>query len=228
MSACDRILAAIRAGLGEPRQDPGAIAAEAEALLADPDAIRPRLAAATLVDSFAAKATALGATIDRVTALGEVPAAVSRYLAMHGLPPSVALQQSAELTDLPWGDVRTHAAIAADEPAAIGLARWGIAESGSMVIHSAPDSPILLAFLPLHHVVILHAADILAHLEDYAALLDGGTHPRNAILITGPSGTTDIEGSYVRGAHGPGYLHVIVILAEDIRQNATAPGSVSA
>ena len=41
-------------------------------------------------------------------------------------------------------------------------------------------------------------------------------------------GTTDIEGSYVRGAHGPGYLHVIVILAEDIRQNATAPGSVSA
>ena len=30
-------------------------------------------------------------------------------------------------------------------------------------------------------------------------------------LITGASGTTDIEGSYVRGAHGPGFLHVVVV-----------------
>jgi L-lactate dehydrogenase complex protein LldG len=53
---------------------------------------------------------------------------------------------------------------------------------------------------------------MLAHLEDYAALLDSdGRPPRNAILITGPSGTTDIEGSYVRGAHGPGFIHVILV-----------------
>ena len=216
MSPRDHLLSAIRTGLGGGRQGPDAIAAEADTLLVDPDAIRPRLAAATLVDSFAAKAAALGTTIDRVAALDEVPGAVGRYLATHGLAPSVALQQSAELTDLPWGEVRTHAAIAADEPAAVGLARWGIAESGSAVIHSAPDSPILLAFLPLHHIIVVHTEGILAHLEDYAALLDRERHPRNAILITGPSGTTDIEGSYVRGAHGPGYLHVILV--EGVRQ----------
>ena len=39
---------------------------------------------------------------------------------------------------------------------------------------------------------------------------------RNAILITGPSGTTDIEGSYVRGAHGPGFLHIIITGTDDI------------
>ena len=50
-----------------------------------------------------------------------------------------------------------------------------------------------------------------AYLEDYAALLGRPAAPRNAILITGASGTTDIEGSYVRGAHGPGYLHVVLI-----------------
>lgn len=211
MSARDRILAAVRAGVGGRRQDPAAIAAEADGLLADPDAIRPRLAAATLVDSFAAKATALGATIDRIAGIEEVPAAVGRYLAAHGLPPSVALQQATEFAGLAWGEVQTHAAIAPDEPAAVGLARWGIAEGGSIVTHSAPDSPILLAFLPLHHIVVLHAGSILAHLEDYAALLDAEAHPRNAILVTGPSGTTDIEGSYVRGAHGPGYLHVILV-----------------
>jgi len=54
-------------------------------------------------------------------------------------------------------------------------------------------------------------AGLAAHLEDYARLLDGGSQPRNAILITGPSGTTDIEGSYVRGAHGPGFVHVIIV-----------------
>jgi L-lactate dehydrogenase complex protein LldG len=35
--------------------------------------------------------------------------------------------------------------------------------------------------------------------------------PRNLNLITGASGTTDIEGSYVRGAHGPRFLHVILV-----------------
>ena len=93
----------------------------------------------------------------------------------------------------------------------IGLARWGIAETGSLVFHSGPDTPILLAFLPLHHIVAVRAGSIVAHLEDYAALAArAGPAPRNAILITGASGTTDIEGSYVRGAHGPGFLHVVL------------------
>ena len=52
----------------------------------------------------------------------------------------------------------------------------------------------------------------MAHLEDYAALAArAGPAPRNVILITGASGTTDIEGSYVRGAHGPGFLHVVLL-----------------
>ena len=96
--------------------------------------------------------------------------------------------------------------------AAVGLARWGVAESGSVALHSGPDSPVLLAFLPLHHMVVLPVEGILPHLEDYAAVIDGeGRPPRNAILITGPSGTTDIEGSYVRGAHGPGFVHIVLV-----------------
>ena len=38
-----------------------------------------------------------------------------------------------------------------------------------------------------------------------------GPAPRNVNLITGASGTTDIEGSYVRGAHGPRFLHVVLV-----------------
>ncbi|MBP7003516.1 MAG: lactate utilization protein [Amaricoccus sp.] len=212
MSARDRILSAVRAGLGGQRQDSAAIAAQAVALLAAPDEIRPRLVAATLVESFCEKATALGTTIDRVAGLDAVPEAVGRYLATHGLPPAVALQQAPELAGLSWGEVQPHASIAPDEAAAVGLARWGVAESGSVALHSGPDSPVLLAFLPLHHMVVLPVEGILPHLEDYAAVIDGeGRPPRNAILITGPSGTTDIEGSYVRGAHGPGFVHIVLV-----------------
>jgi L-lactate dehydrogenase complex protein LldG len=53
---------------------------------------------------------------------------------------------------------------------------------------------------------------ILPHLEDYAEVAARTSVPRNAGLVTGASGTTDIEGSYVRGAHGPRFLHVIVIM----------------
>lgn len=216
MSARDRILGAVRAGLGGHDggrgSDPAAIAAEAAALLAQPDLIRPALAAPTLPEAFVVKAEAVGCTIDRIPGLGDLPAALRRYLDGHGLAPSLALQPAAELAALDWAGISVHRGLAPDEPVALGLALWGVAESGSMVIHSGPETPILTAFLPLHHVLVLRRSRLLAHLEDYAAVQDqAGPTPRNVVLITGPSGTTDIEGSYVRGAHGPGYLHVILV-----------------
>lgn len=211
MSARDGILAAIRKGLGTPRQAPDVIAAEAASLLGAPDTTRPRLAAATLPEAFAAKATALGTTLDHVASMAEIPQAVCRYLDGQGLPPTVALQPAPEFEALDWGTLSAHGNLASDEPAAVGLAVWGIAEGGSLVVHSGPTAPILLSFLPLHHIVVLRESVLLPHLEDYAAKLAASAVPRNAILITGPSGTTDIEGSYVRGAHGPGFLHVVLV-----------------
>ena len=214
MAARESILAAVRAGLGGNRREPGAIAAEAASLLVSPELIRPRLPNSSLVELFAERATApkLGTTLERVESLSELPQAVRRYLAAHGLPSALALQPAAELNGLDWQGIEVRTAIAPDEAVGIGLARWGIAETGSLVVHSGPDTPILLAFLPLHHIVAVRAGSIVAHLEDYAALAArAGPAPRNAILITGASGTTDIEGSYVRGAHGPGFLHVVLL-----------------
>ena len=212
--ARESILAAVRSGLGGGQREPGAIAAEAASLLASPELIRPRLPDMSLIELFAERAAApkLGTTLERVGGLSELPAAVRRYLAAHGLPSAVALQPAAEFRDLDWRGVEVRTAIAPDEAVGVGLARWGIAETGSLVLHSGPDTPVLLGFLPLHHVVAVRAGSIVAHLEDYAALAArAGPVPRNVNLITGASGTTDIEGSYVRGAHGPGFLHVVLI-----------------
>lgn len=208
MTARETILSAIRRV--SPGGDGDSIAAEALALLADPDSIRPAPAGATLHDAFAAKASVLGTTVERIPDLASVPQAVRRYLDSHGLQ-SLSLQPAPDLTALDWTGIAIHEGVAPDEPAALGLALFGVAESGSVVIHSGPDAPILLSFLPLHHIVVLRESTLLPYLEDYAAKLAATDTPRNAILITGPSGTTDIEGSYVRGAHGPGFLHVVMV-----------------
>ena len=210
MSARDTILAAIAATLG-PRPAPDAIQAEAQALLLDPGEIRPALPPGTLPDAFAARATSakVGATLERIGALAELPARVVAYLASHDLPPALALQQEPPLLALDWSGFALRDAALPDEAAALGLARHGVAETGSLVFHSGPDTAVLGHFLPLHHIAVLHARDIVAHLEDYA--LPPATLPRNFNLVTGASGTTDIEGSYVRGAHGPRHLHIVLV-----------------
>lgn len=214
----EAVLGAVRAALGRGpgRAAPPDLATEAAALLADLDAVRPALPTADLVEAFAARVISpkVGATLDRVDSLADLPLAVARYLEEQGLPRALALQPDPALTALPWEGFALRDAARPDEAAGLGQALWGIAETGSLVFHSGPETAVLGHFLPLHHIAALRTDRILAHLEDYAAVAGpaaGHPTPRNANLITGASGTTDIEGSYVRGAHGPRFLHVILV-----------------
>jgi L-lactate dehydrogenase complex protein LldG len=213
MAARDTILAAVRAGLGGRRQTPEAIAAEAAALLAAPELIRPRPPAIDLVELFAERVASskVSATLDRLTDLADLPDAVAHYLATQGLPSAVFVQPHPDLLALNWGDVALRNPLPDDGGVAVGLARWGIAETGSLVFHSGPETPILFNFLPLYHIVTVKVDSIVAHLEDYVAAASASPPPRNVNVITGASGTTDIEGSYVRGAHGPRFLHVVLV-----------------
>lgn len=213
MSARETILNAVRAGLGSRKVDAEAARREADALLQDLDAIRPELPAGALVDAFIARVTSpkVAATAERIKDITELPAAVRRYLDAHDLPPHVALQPAAVLEDLDWVALETRDGVKPDDVVGIGIARWGIAETGSLVFHSGPETPILANFLPLHHIVMVRERSILAFLDDYAVAVAGQRPPRNVNLITGASGTTDIEGSLVLGAHGPRYLHVVVV-----------------
>jgi L-lactate dehydrogenase complex protein LldG len=210
----ERILEAVRAGLGARPLQPQEIAAEAAALLTEPDLIRPQLGQRDLVEVFAEHfiSQKLGGTLETILDLESLPDAVRRYLSAQGVPPAIALQPAAELLGLNWDGIETRRTMAKDEAVGVGFARWAIAETGSLVFHSGPDTPILFNFLPLHHVVAVRASTILPHLEDYAEAASRTGAPRNAGLVTGASGTTDIEGSYVRGAHGPRFLHVVVIM----------------
>ncbi|MDO5604865.1 MAG: LUD domain-containing protein [Paracoccus sp. (in: a-proteobacteria)] len=211
MSARDDILAAVRQGLGAERVDEAAMRAQAAALLADPDEIRPALAGADPVSAFVAKCAlpALGMTLARVAGWDGLPAALRDYLDSHDLPHEVAVTPDARLAALAGAGIATRSDCAADQAVAVSVADWGIGETGSVAIHSAPDQPILHAFLPRHWVVVVEESKILPYLDDYAPKTSPA--PRNAVMITGSSGTTDIEGVFVRGAHGPGFVHVLLI-----------------
>lgn len=211
MSARDEIFAAIAPGAG------GNIAAEAAALLARVPALRPPRVGADPVEDFITRVTGpvIAATAERVSTLAYVPGAVQAYLAAHNLPARVALQPTAALTALDWQGIELHRDIAVNEAASVCLAPYAVAETGSLVFRSGPDMPVLFAFLPLHHIVVVEAASIVPWLEDAAALEAQRRAPRNLNFVTGASGTTDIEGTLVRGAHGPGFLHVILVTSRN-------------
>jgi L-lactate dehydrogenase complex protein LldG len=161
---------------------------------------------------FTARASAekVGATVERIGSLADYPAAVARYAQANGLPPSLALQPDPRLQRLAWAPLDTSETLTPNTLLSVGFARGGIAETGTLIFHSGPESPILSSYLSLHHVVALDARAIVAQLEDYAAAEKFGAAPHNVNLITGASGTTDIEGVLARGAHGPRKLHIVI------------------
>lgn len=183
---------------------PAAIADEAAALLVAPE--RPPVDLAALEETFAERLAlpSVAASYDSITDWSEVPDAVRRYCATNGLPAVLCLPPDPRLTALDWHGVTLHDAAAPDEDAALAIARCGVAETGSLVFETSAEAPMLPNFLALHHLVIVPT--LFAHLED--AILPGA-QPRAHYWVTGVSGTTDIEGTYVRGAHGPRFLHVI-------------------
>ena len=203
------ILGQIRRALGR-----GPLAAADAAVL---DARRPTHTRIAFDDDllarFVSRFESRSGTVVRVGSLLEVPAAVDAYRQQHGLPARAAIARP--LAGLSWpADFVHHPGPAGkDEVLSVTACLAGIAEMGSLLLASGPDSPTTLNFVPDHHLIVLHATQIVRHFEDAWAILRAcpSGMPRATNIVSGPSRTGDVELTLQLGAHGPRSVHVILV-----------------
>ena len=215
----DRMLATIRAGIshsptkGAPRPAP---------LVPQRGQQKDR----ALVDLFRKQAEAASATVVEVARAEDVPAAVAEYLRGRNLPPQIRLAPDARVNALDWKsqpllETSTGASDGHDT-ASVTPVLAGVAETGTLMVHSGDATPNTLHFLPETHIAVVYAAELVGTYEEgWTALrakqggdLSNGAMPRTVSLVTGPSRSADIGKILLMGAHGPKRLHVILVDAK--------------
>ncbi len=96
------------------------------------------------------------------------------------------------------------------ETADVGItdAFAAVARTGSICLSLNNNSGTVVSLLPKKHIAVLSYDSIVARPRDVFELPVAAE--RDFVFISGPSATADM-GELVRGAHGPAYLHIILL-----------------
>jgi len=169
------------------------------------------------IELFVRMAEEVQTSVVRVKSASEVPSAVADYLAEKNLPAKLVMTPDPRLDGIPWSDrplldIRRGRAEDGDLTG-VTACFAAVAETGTLMLTSGPDSPTRNNFLPDHHLVVLRADQVVATYEDgFDKLREAAAVPPRTInFITGPSRTGDIEQKIELGAHGPRCLHIVLI-----------------
>lgn len=178
---------------------------------------RSRLPHADQVDLFVHNVEKEFGSVTRVADLDAIPGAVADYLAAQNLPGSLIMAPHPDLQAIPWSarpllDIREGRAQGSD-PVSIQHGFAGIAETGTLMLPSAPERPVTLNLLADTAIAVLRASAVVGAYEEAWDKLRAeiGDMPRNVMLITGPSRSADIEQTLELGAHGPRRLHIVLV-----------------
>lgn len=219
------MLADIRRACTPRRGNSGS--AEVEARLAahapGPVPARARIEREHQIALFTAEAERVQASVVRVKSIRDVPGAVAGYLARHNLEPRLKCAPDPLLRSVPWSQYSALSVAEGigerDDPVGVTGAFAGVAETGTLVLVSGPESPATLALVPPVHVALLPVARLLGTYEETWAALRAKEirpgkdffMPRAVNWITGPSRTADIEQTLLLGAHGPQRLFIVLV-----------------
>jgi L-lactate dehydrogenase complex protein LldG len=100
------------------------------------------------------------------------------------------------------------------ENAACGItgADYALADTGTLAMLASPQEARMISLLPPIHIAIVARDGLLTGLDELLSILPYPAEQTSSmVLITGPSRTADIEQILVRGVHGPGEIHVVVL-----------------
>lgn len=153
------------------------------------------------------------ATFEHINDLNELPKQVADFLNRGKMPLQLCINDNDKLADLPWSSIFDEARgpQTSDLPVSVVSAFRGIAETGTLVLLSGAGKSTAAHFLPETLVVVLATDHVLGTEEDLWIDLRLEPIPRTVNLVTGPSRTGDIEQKIVLGAHGPKFVHVVLV-----------------
>jgi L-lactate dehydrogenase complex protein LldG len=217
MNSREEILGRVRAGL--QRNATNAAAGRevmAAALSSGSRGPKPAFDATpqALLERFRIKSELQASTVDVVAADAGVPAAIARYLTDMKLPKTAVVQPALAALDWAAAGLAVEARGARDADL-VGITGCfcAVAETGTLMMCSSPATPAAVSLLPETHIAVVHAARIVACMEDAwnLARKELGSLPRAVNFISGPSRTGDIEQTIVLGAHGPYRVHLIIV-----------------
>lgn len=99
-----------------------------------------------------------------------------------------------------------------DTPASLTGTLGGIAATGSLIMWPTPAEPRLMSLVPPLHIALLKASEVYDNLHQVMQLQRWAERlPTNALLVSGPSKTADIQQTLAYGAHGPKELVVLIL-----------------
>lgn len=89
----------------------------------------------------------------------------------------------------------------------------GIAETGTLVIIPDQPEPRLMSLVPPVHVALFRESTLLNNFSELIEQENWAKKglPSNALLVSGPSKTADIQQTLAYGAHGPKELIILII-----------------
>jgi L-lactate dehydrogenase complex protein LldG len=207
VSGRNAILGNIRKRLGRESDDATAVDERLATHPAGPLPARGSGSAADLRARFMEMARKASADVEWLGGIEELPGLVAGVCGAHDFGPAAGIAPDAALEALDWSAAGVAVEARRGEPSdrvCVGHAVCGVAETGTLVLASGPESPITLSFLPDVHVVALPVDAIVGAYEDaWDRIRARGDVPRAVNWITGPSRSADIEQTLQLGAHGP-------------------------
>jgi L-lactate dehydrogenase complex protein LldG len=183
-----------------PRRGKSGIA-EVEARLArhapGPVPARARIERERQIALFIAEAERVQANVVRVKSIRDVPGAVAQYLARHNIEPRLKCAPDPLLRSVPWAQ---HSALTVaegkgerDDPVGVTGAFVAVAETGTLVLVSGPESPTTLALVPPVHVAVVPTSRLLGTYEEaWVALRAKATPPGGAGRQTESPGPSSV------------------------------------
>lgn len=215
-NAREDMLARLDAALADAPRAPARGVRDRDAARPDPEA---------LVSVFLSGLDAAGVGHDLAATPKEAAEALGRFVRDRGVGTAAAWDNAIFLDALGldvWGvlggaGVRVVAPDGSRPCPAISGADLGVtgafaalAATGTVIARSGPGMPRSVSIVPPAHLALVPRSLLV---PDLRAFLHTLSHPLPSALhaVTGASSTGDIEFVYVKGAHGPRAVHVILL-----------------